>query len=113
LLDFFEVGDLKVKDFDGVERSSSGTSISVQVAAAKWMKIIELNPNRTYEERMNILIKSCTPVSNSRITNGLALPPEIEDPDVRIELANELDQIRSQLSELQSLIYVLLAALLK
>jgi hypothetical protein len=113
LLDFFEVGDLKVKDFDGVERSSSGTSISVQVAAAKWMKIIELNPNRTYEERMNILIKSCTPVSNSRITNGLALPPEIEDPEVRIELTNELDQIRSQLSELQSLIYVLLAALLK
>ena len=113
LLDFFEVGDLKVKDFDGVERSSSGTSISVQVAAAKWMKIIELNPNRTYEERMSILIKSCTPVSNSRITNGLALPPEIEDPEVRIELANELDQIRSQLSELQSLIYVLLAALLK
>jgi hypothetical protein len=113
LLDFFEFGDLKVKDFDGVERSSSGTSISVQVAAAKWMKIIELNPNLSYEERMNILIKSCTPVSNSKITNGLALPPEIEDPEVRIELVNELDQLKSQLEDLRILISTLLSLLIK
>ena len=113
LLDFFEQGEMKVNDFDGTERTSTGTSVSVQIAAAKWMRILELNSNLTYEQRMDLLVKSCTHVSNSRISNALAFPPEIEDPELRIELTNELDQIRSQLSELQSLIYVLLAALLQ
>lgn len=113
LLDYFELGEMKVNDFDGTERTSTGTSISVQVAAAKWMKVIELNPKLSYEERMNILAKSCIQVSNSKIRNGLALPAAIEDPDVGIELTNELDKIRSLLSDLHNLIYALLAALLK
>lgn len=113
LLDFFEQGEMKVNDFDGTERTSTGTSVSVQIAAAKWMRILELNSNLTYEQRMNQLVKSCTHVSNSRISNALAFPPEIEDPELRIELTNELDQIRAQLSQLQSLIYELLALLTK
>ena len=113
LLDFFEQGEMKVNDFDGMERISTGTSISVQVAAAKWMRILELNSNLTYEQRLDLLVKSCTHVSNSRIRDALAFPVEIEDPRLRIELVNELDQIRAQLSQLQSLIYELLAYLTK
>lgn len=113
LLDFFEIGELKINDFDGQLRTATGTSVSVQVAAAKWMKLIELNPNVSYEDVMNILVKSCTPISNTKITNRLAFPREIEDPKARIELSIELDQIRNQLNDLRSLIYTLLADSLK
>jgi len=104
---------LKINDFDGQLRTATGTSVSVQVAAAKWMKLIELNPNVSYEDVMNILVKSCTLISNAKITNRLAFPREIEDPKARIELSIELDQIRNQLNDLRSLIYTLLADLLK
>jgi len=113
LLDFFEIGDLKIKDFDGLDRTATGTSISVQVAAAKWMKILELNPELTYDQRMQKLVTMSNKVGNSRISNALAFPAVIEDPEVRIATLNELDELRSQLSELQSLIYLLLSALLK
>jgi hypothetical protein len=62
---------------------------------------------------MDFLIKNCTQVGNTRITAALAFPKAIKDPNLRIELINELDQIRNQLSELQSLIYTLLAASFK
>ena len=113
LLDFFEIGELKINDSDGQSRTVTGTSVSVQVAAAKWMKLIELNPNVSYEDVMNILVKSCTPISNTKITNRLAFPREIVDPKARIELSIELDQIRNQLNDLRSLIYTLLADSLK
>ncbi len=113
LLDFFENGDLKITDFDGQLRNATGTSVSVQVAAAKWMKILELNPELTYDQRMQKLVTMSNKVGNSRISDALAFPAVIEDPEVRIATLNELDELRSQLRELQSLIYVLLAALLK
>jgi hypothetical protein len=113
VLDFFEVGEVKINDFDGQLRTAIGSSVSVQVAAAKWMKIIEMNPIFTYEQKMDFLVNNCTKVSDARITGALAFPKEIEDPRLRIELNNQLDQIRNQLIELQSVIYVLLAALLK
>jgi hypothetical protein len=113
LLDFFEVGVMKITDFDGELRIATGSSVSVQVAAAKWMRITEINPGFTYEQKMDFLIKNCTQVGNTRITGALAFPKEIKDPNLRIELTNELDQIRNQLSELQSLIYTLLAASFK
>jgi hypothetical protein len=113
VLDFFEVGEVKINDFDGQLRTAIGSSVSVQVAAAKWMKIIEMNPSFTYEQKMDFLVNNCTKVSDARITGALAFPKEIEDPRLRIELNNQLDQIRNQLIELQSVIYVLLAALSK
>ncbi len=113
LLDFFENGDLKITDFDGQLRNATGTSVSVQVAAAKWMKILELYPELTYDQRMQKLVTMSNKVGNSRISDALAFPAVIEDPEVRIATLNELDELRSQLRELQSLIYVLLAALLK
>jgi hypothetical protein len=113
LLDFFEIGDLKITDFDGQLRNATGTSVSVQVAAAKWMKILELNPELTYDQRMQKLVTMSNKVGNSRISDALAFPAVIEDPEVRIATLNELDELRSQLSELQSLIYLLLSALLK
>ena len=113
LLDFFEIGDFKITDFDGQLRNATGTSVSVQVAAAKWMKILELNPELTYEQRMQKLVTMSNKVGNSRISDALAFPAVIEDPEVRIATLNELDELRSQLSDLQSLIYTLLKLLIK
>jgi hypothetical protein len=113
LLDFFEIGDLKIKDFDGLDRAATGTSISVQVAAAKWMKILELNPDLAYDQRMQKLVTMSNKVGNSRISNAMAFPAVIEDPEVRIATLNELDELRSQLSDLQTLIFTLLQLLIK
>ena len=113
LLDFYEVGELKIKDFDGRERTATGTSVSAQVAAAKWMRILELNPNLTFDQRMEFLTKSTSVVTNSRVKNGYAFPAVIEDPEVRIELVNELDQLRGQLEDLRILISTLLSLLIK
>lgn len=113
LLDFYEVGELKIKDFDGRERTATGTSVAAQVAAAKWMRILELNPNLTYEQRLEFLIKSTSVIKNSRVKNGIALPAAIEDPEVRIELINELDQLRGQLADLRRLISKLLSMLIR
>ena len=113
LLDFYEVGELKIKDFDGRERTATGTSVSVQVAAAKWMRILELNPNLTFDQRMEFLTKNTAVVTNSRVKNGYAFPPVIDDPEVRIELVNELDELKSQLEDLRVLISTLLSLLIK
>ena len=113
LLDFYELGELKIKDFNGIERTATGTSVSAQVAAAKWMRILELNPNLTFDQRMEFLTKSTLVVTNSRVKNGYALPAVIEDPEVRIELVNELDELKSQLEDLRILISTLLSLLIK
>lgn len=113
LLDFFEIGDFKITDFDGQLRNATGTSVSVQVAAAKWMKILELNPELTYEQRMQKLVTMSNKVGNSRISDALAFPAVIEDPEVRIATLNELDELRSQLSDLKTLIFTLLQLLIK
>lgn len=110
LLDFFEIGEQKVLDHDGLERIATGTSVSAQIAAAKWMKIIELNPSKSYDQRMSMFVNSSFRVSNKYITNALALPIEIQDPEIKIQLSAELDQIRLDLQVLMELLLMLISA---
>ena len=55
LVDHFEIGSLKVLDASNREITAQGTSISVQVTAAKWMRIKALNPKITIPESLEQL----------------------------------------------------------
>ena len=55
VIDHYEIGTLKVLDASNREVNAQGTSVSVQVAAAKWMKIKGLNPNITISESLEQL----------------------------------------------------------
>jgi hypothetical protein len=117
LLDYFEIGDLKVKDFDGLDRTATGTSISVQIAAAKWMQFITYYPNLSNEDRLQEFDRFTRPVSNSQISNGKAIPEKIEDPEIKInrdlEQQNELSTLKSMLQDLRNLIQLLLTLITK
>lgn len=114
LLDYFEVGEVKVLDFDGIERTATGTSVSVQVAAAKWMKLREYFPYLTTFELFQKLDMSTTLVRNSKIQAGKAFPAIIENPDREIRIqseSDELNQLRIELAKLYSIIRELLLML--
>ena len=55
VIDLYEIGTLKVVDASNREVNAQGTSVSVQVAAAKWMKIKGSNPNITISESLDKL----------------------------------------------------------
>jgi hypothetical protein len=117
LIDYFENGTLIVNNVAGYERTAEGSSVSVQVAAAKWMQFITYYPNLSTEDRLQEFDRFTHPVTNNKITNGKALPEKIENPEVRIYLDNEfqddLSFIRDQLVELNNLIKLLLSAIIK
>jgi hypothetical protein len=115
LIDYFENGTLIVNNVSGYERTAEGTSVAVQVAAAKWMQFITYYPNLTTEDRLQEFDRFTRPVSNNKITNGKAIPEKIENPEVRIyletEFKDELADLRAQLEDLSSLIKLLIAAI--
>ena len=115
LIDYFENGTLIVNNVSGYERTAEGTSVAVQVAAAKWMQFITYYPNLTTEDRLQEFDSYTRPVTNNKITNGKAIPEKIENPEVRIyletEFKDELADLRAQLEDLGSLIKLLIAAI--
>jgi hypothetical protein len=115
LIDYFENGTLIVNNVAGYERTAEGSSVSVQVAAAKWMQFISYYPNLSTEDRLQEFDRFTHPVTNNKITNGKALPEKIENPEVRIyletEYHDELAELRVQLQELSDLIKLLIAAI--
>ena len=117
LIDYFENGTLVVNDVFGKEKTAEGTSISVQIAAAKWMQFITYYPNLSNEDRLQEFDRFTRPVSNSQISNGKAIPEKIEDPEIKInkdlEQQNELSTLKSMLQDLRNLIQLLLTLITK
>ena len=114
LLDYFEIGEVKVSDFDGSERTATGTSISVQVAAAKWMKLREYFPYLTHAELFEKLDNSTTKVGNSKVQSGKAFPSVVANPDTEVKIQSETDELnmlRIELAKLFSIIKDLLLML--
>ncbi len=104
VIDHYEIGTLKVLDASNREVSAQGTSVSVQVAAAKWMKIKELNPNITISESLEQL----------RLESGSSYrkeiqPEKLETPAVSPLLATGeygaiFQALRGLISQLQNLL---------
>lgn len=116
LIDYFEIGELKVIDFDGTERSAIGTSISVQIAAAKWMKLKGSFPELSTDQLFQKLNQTAIPVSNSKIRDGKAFPINISSFEDEIAIqskTDELNQLRSELAKLYSIIRQLISGLRK
>jgi hypothetical protein len=114
LIDYFEVGTLKITDINSKEVNFEGTSISVQVAAAKWMKLRGMFPHLSLGELFVRLDQSTTKVSNSKIQAGKAFPAVIINPDEQISIQSELDELarlKNELAELRTIIQVLLSML--
>ena len=106
LLDYFETGEVKVSDFDGSERTAIGTSISVQVAAAKWMKLRELFPYLTHAELFEKLDNSTVKVSNSKVQSGKALPAVVANLDTEVKIQSETDELNMLRIELAKLLNI-------
>jgi hypothetical protein len=104
VIDHYEIGTLKVLDASNREVSAQGTSVSVQVAAAKWMKIKELNPKMTISETLEQL----------RLESGSSYrkeiqPEKVETPAVSPFLATGefreiFEALRGLISQLQNLL---------
>lgn len=104
VIDHYEVGTLKVLDSNNQEITAQGTSVAVQVAAAKWMRIKGLNPKITISESLEQL----------RLESGSAYrkeiqPQKIETPAVSPFLATGeyrviFEALRGLISQLQNLL---------
>jgi hypothetical protein len=104
VIDHYEIGTLKVLDASNREVSAQGTSVSVQVAAAKWMKIKGLNPKMTISETLEQLRLESR---NSEIKE--IQPEKVETPAVSPFLATGefreiFEALRGLISQLQNLL---------
>ena len=104
VVDHYEIGTLKVLDASNREITAQGTSVAVQVAAAKWMKIKGLNPKISISESLEQL----------KLENGSSYSRDIgqekiETPAVSPFLATGdyreiFEALRGLISQLQNLL---------
>ena len=104
VVDHYEIGTLKVLDASNREITAQGTSVAVQVAAAKWMKIKGLNPKISISESLEQL----------KLENGSSYSRDIgqektETPAVSLFLATGeyreiFEALRGLISQLQNLL---------
>ena len=104
VIDHYEIGTLKVRDASNREVSAQGTSVSVQVAAAKWMKIKGLNPKITISESLEQLRLESGSTYRKEIQ-----PEKVETPAVSPFLATGeygaiFQALRGLISQLQNLL---------
>ena len=104
VIDHYEVGTLKVLDANKREVSAQGTSVSVQVAAAKWMKIKGLNPKITISESLEQLR-----MESGSSYRKVIQPEKVETPAVSPFLATGeyrviFEALRGLISQLQNLL---------
>ena len=104
VIDHYEVGTLKVLDANKREVNAQGTSVSVQVAAAKWMKIKGLNPKITISESLEQLRlesrNSETKVIQSEKVETPAVSPFLATGEYRVIF----EALRGLISQLQNLL---------
>lgn len=70
LIDFFALGTTVSYGPGNIKVPVAGTSYSIQAAAANWLAIKSAKPSLTYQEIYNIISKTSTPTSNSKIKGG-------------------------------------------
>ncbi|CAB4581813.1 unannotated protein [freshwater metagenome] len=111
LIDYFEVGSMNILGESNSEVRFTGTSISVQIAAAKWMLLRGMFPGLSVDELFQRLDQTTTKVSNSKIQAGKVLPTVIRNPDEQISIQSELDkfsELKNELAKLRTIIRDLL-----
>ncbi len=104
LIDYFELGNLRVLDANGTERNSEGTSISAQIAAAKWMQIRSKNLEKTFAETKMIFDSNTHNVSISSTSSGKAINRDVYDPGEFDAYLAELGKLRQAIEELKWLL---------
>jgi hypothetical protein len=104
LIDYFELGNLRVLDANGTERNSEGTSISAQIAAAKWMQIRSKNLEKTFAETKMIFDSNTHNVSISLTSSAKAINREVYDPGDFDAYLAELGKLRQAIEELKWLL---------
>jgi len=73
LIDIFAPISARVLNPGGSEGSAYGTSVSVQIAAARWLSISTLKPSLTINQTLDLINKTGIPVTNSVNSNGIYL----------------------------------------
>ena len=106
LIDYFEIGTLKVNDANGLERTSTGSSIAAQVAAAKWMQIRSKNLDKTFAETKMIFDSNTHNVSISSTSSGKAINRDVYDPEDFDAYLAELGKLRQAIEELKLLLQI-------
>jgi hypothetical protein len=104
LIDYFELGNLRVLDANGTERNSEGTSISAQIAAAKWMQIRSKNLEKTFAETKMIFDSNTHNVSISLTSSAKAINRDVYDPEDFDAYLAELGKLRQAIEELKWLL---------
>jgi hypothetical protein len=104
LIDYFELGNLRVLDANGTERNSEGTSISAQIAAAKWMQIRSKNLEKTFAETKMIFDSNTHNVSISLTSSAKAINRDVYDPGDFDAYLAELGKLRQAIEELKWLL---------
>jgi hypothetical protein len=104
LIDYFELGNLRVLDANGTERNSEGTSISAQIAAAKWMQIRSKNLEKTFAEIKMIFDSNTHNVSISLTSSAKAINRDVYDPGDFDAYLAELGKLRQAIEELKWLL---------
>ena len=104
LVDYFELGTLKVLDANGSERISIGSSVSVQVAAAKWMLLRQKYPDYDFlrtKEVLDAQIDYKTDISGIKIG---AIRKEVLTVISEFQIVETFDEIRGMVENLKNLI---------
>lgn len=70
LLDFFAQGTTRATTVGGRIINVAGTSASTVIGATQWATIKANKPNLTYSEIYDLISRTATPTSNSRIKGG-------------------------------------------
>jgi hypothetical protein len=104
VIDHYEIGTLKVLDASNREVSAQGTSVSVQVAAAKWMKIKELNPNITISQSLEQLRLESGSSYRKEIQPEKVEPPAVSPLLATGEFGAIFQALRGLISQLQNLL---------
>lgn len=73
LLDIYTPISSKVTFPGGQQGNGYGTSISVQIAAAKWLSVSTLKTNLNIDQVLNLIKNTGTPVTNSVNSSGIYL----------------------------------------
>ena len=70
ITDFFALGTYRATTVGGTQVNVAGTSASTITAAVQWATIKNLKPTLTYSQVYDLISKTSTPTSNSKITGG-------------------------------------------
>ena len=70
LIDFFALGTTITYGPGNAKTPIAGTSASIQAAAAAWLAVSSSKPGLTYNQMYDLISRTSTPTSNSKIKGG-------------------------------------------